>query len=59
MRLRPRLPTDPFFRGRGGFPAPPPPGFMMPSNVIGGDYDRLPGIGQGVVNFRSAHHFGP
>lgn len=44
MRIRPRARTDPFFRG----PAPAPPGFRMPSNIIGGDYDRLPMLGQGV-----------
>ena len=57
MRLRPRLSMDPFGRGGGpgAFPAPPPPGFMMPANIIGGDYDRLPGFGQGVVTFPSQH----
>ena len=45
IRLRPRM--DPFFRGGGG-PGPAPPGFVMPGNIIGGDYDRLPMLGQGV-----------
>ena len=36
----------PLFPGIG-FPGPAPPGFRMPSNIVGGDYDRHPFIGQG------------
>jgi hypothetical protein len=50
-QLRPRMPTGRIFlypHGGGAFPAPPPPGYL-PGSFIGGDYDRLPSLGQGVM----------
>ncbi|GAX78524.1 hypothetical protein CEUSTIGMA_g5964.t1 [Chlamydomonas eustigma] len=48
--LRPRMPSSGVFRSPygGGYPSPPPPGYLPGSFIIGGDYDRFPSQGQGI-----------